>query len=103
MRELIGLSIEGDFSCCPNAEPYAFKCSNCGHIMAYCIESNNLFPDLNNLEKIEVVNSTDPTRPAFHCPRCNHTFEYYFLSNEAYRVTREEMIEHEFGHLLPDS
>ena len=101
MGEIIGLPVEGAFNCCPNAEPLAFKCSSCGHIMAYCIESNDLFPDLNNLTEIAVgVNSLDPTRPAFSCPRCGHEFEYSFLRNENYRVTREEMIEQGLDYLV---
>lgn len=102
MAKNIGLRVEGDFDCCTNAEPFAFKCNSCGHIMAYCLESSNLFPNLNNLEEIAVgINATDAARPAFRCPRCGHTFEYYFLRNEAYRVTLEEMIEHGLDHLLP--
>ena len=102
MSEVLGPGdIEGDFDCCGNAEPFPFKCSNCGLVMAYCIESNDLFPNLHNLEEIaEGVNSLDRTQPAFTCPRCMHIFEYYFLRNDAYRVTREEMIEHGLGKLL---
>lgn len=102
MGEVIGLGdIEGDFNCCTNADPYPFKCSNCGHIMAFCFESDALFPNLHDLGEIdEDVNSFDSTRPAFVCPRCGQAFEYYFIRNDAYRVTREEMVAHGLGHLL---
>lgn len=87
-RQIIGLDVKGDFNCCGNHKPLAFKCSNCGLIMAYCIESEDLFPNLNNLDEIAVgVNALDPTRAAFSCPHCGHSFEYPFLRNEAYRVT----------------
>lgn len=102
MGEVIGLNdVEGDFNCCGNEEMFPFKCGGCGHVMAYCVESSDLFPDLHDLSAIaEGVNSLDPSRPAFACPRCGHAFEYYFLRNEAYRVTREDMIEEGLGHLL---
>jgi hypothetical protein len=93
--------IEGDFNCCPNAEPFPFKCSDCDHIMTYCLECNDLFPNLHDLKEMATeVNSLDRMRPAFACPRCGHSFEYRFLKNAAYRVTREEMIQHGLGHLL---
>ena len=102
MGEVIGLGgVEGAFDCCPNPEMFPFRCSDCGHVMAYCVESNDLFPDLHHLELIaEGVNSLDRTQPAFRCPRCGHVFEYYFLRNEAYRVTRGELVERGLGHLL---
>lgn len=102
MSETLGLGdIEGDFKCCSNAWPYPFKCSRCGHVMAFCVETDDLFPNLHDLGEIaEGVNAHDPGRPIFECPRCGHSFEYYFMENEAYRVTRQEMIDRGFGHLL---
>lgn len=101
MAEVIGQGdIEGDFNCCSNADPLPFKCSNCGHIMVYCVESSDLFPNLHHLDEFVAINATDRTRPAFSCPRCGHVFEFFFPRNEAYRVTREELVERGLGHLL---
>jgi hypothetical protein len=93
-------NIEGDFNCDPNADPYPFKCSDCGHVMVYCVECNTLFPDLHRLEQYAPTNSLDSSRPAFACPRCAHVFEFSFLRNRAYRVTRDDMIRAGLQHLL---
>jgi hypothetical protein len=102
-KQLIALGqgdISGNFGCCPNPDLFPFKCSDCGRIMAICMETNDLFPDLQNHEHYVAVNSTDRARPAFQCPDCPHEFEYRFLYNTRYRVTRREMIDAGLGSFL---
>ena len=93
--------IELQLGCCSNYDPHLFKCSECGHIMVYYIECSALFPDLHRLERdAPDVNATDASRPAFKCPRCAHSFEFYFMRKRAYRVTRGDMIRAGLRHFL---
>ena len=95
----------GDFEfqlgCCSNFEPYPFKCSECGHVMVYCVECSTLIPDLHHLDRdAPDFNATDASRPAFQCPWCAHSFEFYFPRNRAYRVTRDDLIRAGLRHFL---
>lgn len=92
------------FDCCTNQELEPLKCPSCKHIVVWCYESSDLFPDLHNLEYISgEVNRFDPNQPAFHCPQCGYPFEYYFPQNPIYKVTRQDLYEQGLAFILEDA
>jgi hypothetical protein len=78
------------FPCCPNQDPYPYKCTDCGLPLVLCRECDTLYDRLPNTSHYGEVNSFDPTRPSHHCPRCGHAFEYSFMTNQKYRLTLTE-------------
>src|SRR5688572_30095019 len=81
----------GNDVCCPNADPFPYKCSACGHPMVFCCECGSLYASLpENRTRRTDINHVDPSKPSHHCTRCGHAFEYFFLWNAAYAITRGE-------------
>jgi hypothetical protein len=59
--------------------------------MVFCYECDTLYPDLKNTTTVDNdINHFDPSKPIFSCPKCTHAFEYYFMKNSDYEVTRDE-------------
>jgi hypothetical protein len=88
------------FHCCGNEDLYPFRCTSCGRLMVFCHECDTLYPDLNTLVPAGAVNCFDPKRPIFHCPQCDHAFEYYFMANPTYHGTFDQWYDAGFGNLL---
>jgi len=90
------------FNCCGDEDLFPFKCSGCGHIMVFCYECDTLYSDLKDTcRNNEVaINNFDPKRPSFSCPKCSWDFEYYFMKNPEYGVSREEWLKAGYGRLL---
>ena len=89
------------FECCPNREPKPFKCSQCGLPFVYCMECSTVYPDLPDTTRFDDQhNATDSSRPSHRCRRCGYVFEYAFIRNRRYRVTRAEWIAAGLGELL---
>jgi hypothetical protein len=90
--------------CCPNADPFPYKCPACGKPMAFCRECSTQYPSLPDTRVRHTDNnSSDPLKPSHRCPRCGHAFEFFFLWNAAYAVTRGEWRATGLGDLLaPD-
>lgn len=94
-----------NFSCCGDEDLFPFKCSVCGHIMVFCYECDTLYSDLRDTSQNNEVeiNNFDPKRPIFSCPKCHHDFEYYFMKNPKYEVSREEWLRSGYGRLLTNA
>ena len=83
--------LDVDLRCCPNADAFPFKCSACGLPLLTCRECGTLYPQLPDLNVTRTdINHSDAARPSHHCARCGHAFEYFFIWNAAYAVTRGE-------------
>lgn len=81
----------GQFHCCGDEDLYPYKCPACGHPMVFCYECDTLYPALPDTSvHHHDVNHFDATRPSHECPRCGYAFEYRFMQNPAYAITRRE-------------
>lgn len=79
------------FHCCGNEDLFPYKCSACGLPLVFCYECGTLYPSLpDTARRDHDLNHFDATRPSHQCPRCGHAFEYRFMQNPAYAVTRAE-------------
>ena len=90
--------------CCYDVDLYPFKCPNCGRIMVFCSECGTLYEDPHDLDRNsrDSVNHFEPDQPAFKCPGCAREFEYSFMKNSDYHVTRAEFEEARLESLLRD-
>jgi hypothetical protein len=95
---------EDRFRCCPNRDVFPFKCSQCRLPFAYCMECNTVYPYLPDTTRTdEAHNATDSSRPSHRCKGCGHAFEYGFMRNRKYQVTRAEWDTAGLGGLLRDA
>jgi hypothetical protein len=79
------------FHCCGDEDLYPCKCSECGLPLVFCYECGTLYYALpDTTQSRHDLNHFDPSKPSHHCPRCRHAFEYKFMKNRSYRVTRAE-------------
>lgn len=89
------------FRCCGDEDLYPFACPECAWIMVFCYECDMLYADLNDLnDKGTEINNFETSRPLFACPRCGHPFEYFFIRDGKYKVSRERWLASGFGHLI---
>ena len=70
--------------------------------MVFCYECDTLYSDLDDTTKNNevAINNFDPNKPIFSCPKCHHEFEYYFMKNPIYSVSRDEWLNSGYGYLL---
>jgi hypothetical protein len=85
------------FQCCDSVDPYPFKCSVCGQIMAFCYECDTLYPDLQdtNIMKLHIGQ--------FDCPKCKQPFEYDLHDKQNHTATPEEWTEAGYEYLLTET
>src|SRR5688572_23520296 len=93
----------GTTSAWTGGQPRTFhvKCSQCGLPFVYCLECSTVYPDLPDTTRFDDQhNATDPSRPSHRCRGCGYVFEYAFIRNRRYRVTRAEWLAAGLGALL---
>ena len=106
MTESDGMVSEGDldarrFHCCGDEDLFPYKCLACGQPLVFCYECGSLYPSLPDTSRHHhEINHFDPAKPSHYCPRCNHAFEYSFMTNPAYGVTRAEWMTAGLADLL---
>src|SRR5688572_3311150 len=89
------------FGCCSNRELYPYRCSQCGLPFVYCMECSTVYPFLPDTTRFaEDHNATNPSLPSHRCQRCGYTFEYAFIRNRKYRVTRAQWLDAGLEQLL---
>lgn len=89
------------FHCCGDEDLHPFRCVRCYHVMVFCYECDTLYRDLTQpAAHHDGINASDPSRPAFACPRCGFAFEYFFMRNAAYEVPLEAWKAAGLEHLL---
>lgn len=91
----------GPFRCCGDEDLYPFGCPECGRLMVFCYECDTLYDDLCDLaNQTTEVNNFNPAQPTFACPECEYPFEYFFIRDGAYKVSRKQWIAKGLAHLL---
>jgi hypothetical protein len=88
------------FSCCGDEDLFPFAPRD-GRCMVFCYECDTLYRNPSDPPELaDEVNSFGPGRPILACPGRGFEFEYHFLFNPVYRVTRHEWVAAGLGHLL---
>jgi predicted RNA-binding Zn-ribbon protein involved in translation (DUF1610 family) len=88
---------------CQHLDHVPFACPKCHRKMVACASCDSVYDDLADLSRVEMVlSNVNPAAPveAFSCPNCGYGFEFLFMKNEQYRVSRQEWLEAGLGHLL---
>ena len=89
------------FSCCGDEDLYPFQCSQCHHPMVFCYECETLYSNLDQLDdRSAPVNHSNPDLPIFDCPNCSHHFEFPFMKNPDYHVSRSQWLAAGLGTLI---
>ena len=84
------------YDCCSNAEPFPFKCAECGAPFVRCLECDTLY---NGLPDLRVQANFTSRMP---CPRCGAPFEYHLTRSRQHRISRQEWIDAGLARLLDE-
>ena len=80
-------------------DPEIFKCNRCNRLYAFCAECSSFFEGILNAKDLTNFNNNDPKKPGAKCA-CGYEFEFYFLRNPDYFVTKNDILKAGFESIL---